>query len=122
MPCTNWKPAWDAVLTVGGSELKCTSCSVQVQFETFDTTNTTSDGAREFGIGVKSVSLQFEMPVDDDTPAVPDEGTCVAASYADGEATYSGNFVITSITKRGGGRGGYSVSGSAESTGTVTKS
>jgi hypothetical protein len=122
MPATNWKPAWDAQITYNGTVLNATTASYSYDQEQFETTNTESNGAYEFGLGVTRHSLSFELPVDDDTPHVPTEGSFVTATYSDGVNTFSGNAAITRIGRRGGGRGGYTVSGECTYTGTVSKS
>jgi hypothetical protein len=119
---TNWKPAHDASIVYSGVTFKCTSASVSVDIEQFETTNTESNGAYEFGLGVKRISLSFEIPVDDDTPVVPTEGAFATATWSDGASTYTGDGAITRIGRRGGGRGGFSVSGEITFTGSVTKS
>jgi hypothetical protein len=122
MAAVVYKPAWDASIVHNSVTLKCTTASISVEIEQFETTHTESDGAYEFGAGVKRVSMSFECPVVSSTGTVPAEGSFATATWSDSIGTYTGDGMVTRISRRGGGRGGFSISGELTFTGAVTKS
>jgi hypothetical protein len=122
MAATNWKPAHDMAIVYNAVTLKCMSGGESYEQEQFEVTHTENNGAYAFGLGVKRRSVTFELPVDSDTPYIPAVGSFVTVTYSDGGQTVSGDAAITRLSKRGGGRGGYTLSGEATFTGTVTVS
>lgn len=121
MAATVYKPAHDAAITFNSVTFKCVTASIGVEIEEFDCTNTESNGAYEFGMGVKKHTLNWEIPVTSTASQIPTEGSFASASWSDGVHTYSGDGAVTNIQRRGGGRGGFTVSGNLVFTGTVTR-
>jgi hypothetical protein len=122
MAATVYKPAHNAAVAYSGVTYKCATASIEEQIEEFETTNTESNGAYEFGLGVRSISMTFECPVVDTTGNVPAVGTFATATWSDGISSYSGDGALTQVSRRGGGRGGFTFSGTLKFTGAVTKS
>src|SRR5574343_9439 len=84
MAATVYKPAWDVSIVYSGTTFKCTTASISVEIEQFETTNDQSEGAYEFGAGVKRISLSFECPVVSTTGTLPAEGSFAPATWAAG--------------------------------------
>lgn len=118
---SDWKPAYDVTLTVGGTTQLCINSTFSETVEEFDTTNQESDGDEEIGVGVTSRQLRFTIPVDNDNPIIPAKKSLQPCTWSDGLESYSGKCRILSRERRGGGKGGYFIDCSGKFTGAVTE-
>jgi hypothetical protein len=114
--------AKDTVLTVAGTVQNCTDCTVKLDIGTWDATNTgTSGGWQEDGTDIKSGTISGTTVVDADSLKTFTIGTLGTASFSvTGEQTHSGSGRITSVSKKGGARGGMLVTFEFRFNGIVT--
>ena len=118
---STWIPAFDAHLTIGGTEMPAISASVDRDIEEFETTNTTSAGNFEFGTAVTTTSFQCSIPVDSEDPIIPAEKDLLAGGYSDGVNTFTGKLRVTKVGRKFGGKGGLTLDISGKFTGAVVK-
>lgn len=117
---TVWKPAYDAKLTYDSVAQKCMSVEHGWTGDEFETTNNEGDGSYEFGIGGEKHQLRWSTPVAADS-VLPAEKSLLDAVFNDGLFTFTGKARVTSASRKGGGKGGYTIDYQATFTGTVTK-
>jgi hypothetical protein len=119
---SNWKPAFDCHLSIGGTEQPATTAEFGEEVEEFDTTNTVSQGDYEFGVATTTRPFRCTIPVDSLNPVIPPVKSLVAGSFNDGINTYSGSVRVLKRTHKGGGKGGYFIDIEGKFTGAVTTS
>ena len=119
---SNWKPANDMHFTHNGVTIHCENVELRESDETFETTNTESGGAYEYGVNTVRYDVRGTAVIDSDDVRMPTRRTLVAATIDDGIDTVAGKARLTSRTRQGGGKGGYKVPFEGSFTGAVTVS
>jgi hypothetical protein len=119
---STWLTAYDAQLLYATKQIPCSSLRFRESIETFETTNTESAGAHEFGVAVTTLNLSFSCPIASETKAdLPAMGSLVDTVFSDSVDVYTGKARVTSRERQGGGKGGYVWNFEATFTGAVTR-